>query len=131
MMEVLRNFIQVNYENTFQHGGRKLQLELADEKGTRWKSISYERATMQQAAMGSFRFCVGLFVKCDLVWMIKWRNFSHDSHPTQTGSFYEWNLWVYEEEELYCVIEGWGCCLYMSYLFLRNQVSDLFGLLAA
>lgn len=72
MMEVLRNFIQVNYENIFfKHGGRKLQLELADEKGTRKKSISYERATMQQCAMGSFRFCVGLFVKCDLVWMIK------------------------------------------------------------
>lgn len=46
MMEVLRNFIQVNYENGFLHGGRKLQLaddENEDEKrNKRLKSISFE-----------------------------------------------------------------------------------------
>lgn len=72
-----------------------------------WETIMQQ----QQPAMGSFRFCVGLFVKCDLVWMIKWRNFSHDSHPTHDRFMNE----ICE----YCVIEGWGCCLYMRYLILR------------
>lgn len=77
---------------------------------------------MHQAAMGSFRFCVGLFVKCDLVWMIKWRNFSHDSHPTQTGSFYEWNLWVWRRGAL---LRNWRMrMLFVHEVFISEKLGE-------
>lgn len=60
-MEVLRNFIQVNYENTVVGS---FNWKLADEEKEKVSELCESDDQCKQA-MGSFRFCVGLFVKCE------------------------------------------------------------------